>query len=171
MNQHQKLNAFRATQRAKSEAELLAAKYREYASQGMLVLAVTLSTYVSGDRFAASAAMSYFWNEHYIRRISRLLPFKLKNKLDHDYVVEKSPDGYWHYHGFLAVPMQIAHRIWHDEALDRRLRRDLDSMQSAGTHRPFRLNKYLIEPIREGCKEEAWAGYMTKTDSYISSAG
>jgi hypothetical protein len=170
MNQHQRPNTFRTTLQAKIEAELLATKYRGYASQGMLVLAVTLSTYVPSDRFAASAAMSYFWNEHFIRRIRRVLPFKLQNKLDHDYVVEKSPDGYWHYHGFLVVPMEAAHRIWHDGALDQRLKRDLDALHTAGEYRPFQLNKYLIEPVREDSNEEAWAGYITKTSGYVSSA-
>lgn len=171
MYQQQISNTFRTTLKSKAEAELLAAKYRAYKAQGMLVLVVTLSTYLSSDSLAASGAMPYVWNEHFIRRVRRYLPWQLKQKIDSDYVLEQSPDGYWHYHGFIAIPVQASHKIWRDGMLNPRLKRDLDLLKAEGKYRYFPINKHLIEPVRDGYDEADWAGYMTKTDSYISSAG
>jgi hypothetical protein len=133
-------------------------KYTHYKAAGHGVFAVTLSTYVKSDRLAASDEMRLFWDFHLIYRVKRCLPFKAK--LDHDWTVEESPDGYYHYHGFVAIQCGHTHRIWTvEKGLSVKLRRALDSFATKGKYRHFRVNKYLIEPVD---KVEAWATYSTK---------
>jgi hypothetical protein len=135
----------------------LLTKYQHYDSNGHLVLAVTLSTYVRSERFAESDRMRHMWDQHFIRRIQRRLP--IHETFDHDWIVERSPDGYFHYHGFIAVPGTYSHRLWKHNQLNKRLTQDLNSFTNAGRYRPFRINSFLIEPIRNIA---AWATYITK---------
>jgi hypothetical protein len=135
-------------------------KYRHYQMIGHSIFAVTLSTYVKSYRFAASDRMRHFWDHHFIYRVKRSLPFKAK--IDHDWVLEQSPDGFYHYHGLLAVESAYRHRIWSDEGLSKKLSRALDTFAERGDYRLFRVNKYLIEPV---VKVEAWTTYSTKQNT------
>jgi hypothetical protein len=107
--------------------------------------------------------MRNFWDHHFIHRVKRRLPFKLKEQLDHDFIVERSPEGHYHYHGLLALTSNAGKRIWHHGALDAQLQRDLDSFRRAGSYRPFCVNKHLIEPIRSGVADP-WCKYITKSN-------
>lgn len=138
---------------------LLIDKYIHYRNLGHLVLSVTLSTYVKSPGFAASDKMRKFWDFHFIYRVKQCLPFRARNKIDHDWVLEESPDGKYHYHGFLAIDSIYAHRIWTPAGLNKKLSRALDSFSKAGTYRDFRVNEYLIEPT---ANIGAWATYSTK---------
>jgi hypothetical protein len=136
----------------------LTVKCKGYLDQGHLVLTVTLSTYVESDHFARSDKMRHFWDSHFIYRVQRRLhPYR--EHLDHDYMLEKSPEGFWHYHGLLFVKAPCGPRLWQNDGLDSRLARDLKTFETAGTHRPFKVNDFLIEPIRNA---EAWCKYITK---------
>lgn len=146
--------------------ENLIRKYTHYKANDKSVFSVTLSTYVTSERFAQSDRMSYFWNEHFIHRVKACLPYKAKNKIDHDYVIERSPDGFYHYHGLFALPREHAHRIWKDGKLVRRLSCSLRSLEKAGDYRSFCVNSYEVKPARNPA---AYAKYSTKTAGYISS--
>jgi len=135
----------------------LTKKYEHYEKQGHLILSVTLSTYIKSAMYAASDRMRHFWDQHFIRRVQKRLPKQLV--FDHDWIVEKSPDGYFHFHGFIAVIREYAFRLWNDNHLNKRLTRDLYSFRSAGKYRPFRLNSFLIEPVNSVV---AWSTYITK---------
>lgn len=134
-------------------------KYNHYRALGHAVLSVTLSTYVKSPGIAASDKMRKFWDHHFIYRVKQCLPFKARTKIDHDWVLEESPKGKYHYHGLLAVDSSYAHRIWSPAGLNKKLSAALDSFAKAGTYRDFRVNKYLIEPV---ASIEAWANYSTK---------
>lgn len=137
----------------------LVSKYNHYRKVGHGVFSVTLSTYVKSDQFAASDAMRKFWDHHFIYRVKACLPFKARENIDHDWVLEESPEGKYHYHGLLAVESSHQHRIWLDERLSKKLSKALDSFSSAGKYRDFRVNKHLIEPVNN---VHAWVTYMTK---------
>src|ERR1700761_2616839 len=77
----------------------LEVKYVGYELQGHLVLCVTLSTYIKSQKYALSDRTRQMWDHHFIGRVRRCLPFKAKEKLDYDWVMEESPEGFWHYHG------------------------------------------------------------------------
>ena len=143
--------------------EELIHKYNGYEARGHSVFTVTLSTYVKSEAIAKSDRMRNFWDHHFIHRVKRCLPFKLKEQLDHDFIVERSPEGHYHYHGLLAFTSDAGKRIWHDGALDAQLKRDLDSFRRAGGYRPFCVNKHLIEPIRSGATDP-WCKYITKSN-------
>ena len=132
-------------------------KYQHYDSQGHLVLAVTLSTYIQSESYASSDTMRHMWDQHVIRRVKRRLP--VNAPLDHDWILERSPDAYFHYHGFLAVTANYSARLWNNKELNKHLMRDLNSFTEAGKYRPFRINKFLIEPVQN---IEAWTTYITK---------
>ena len=153
-----------------SEADLLAYKYNHYLDQGHLVLAITLTTDVRDDQFAASPSMRSFFEKHFCGKIDRHLPGPMKGQYDYDFVIEQSPAGLWHFHGLLAFRAEAGRRIWKEGGLNRHLRRDLNSMQSLGEQRPCCLVGYLIEPVSivEG-GIQAWTRYFTKTSTYISS--
>ena len=136
--------------------ETLLHKYRHYDSLGHLLLTVTLSTYIQSASYAASDRLRHMWDHHFIRRVKRRLP---KASLDYDWTVECSPDGYFHYHGLLAVPSQYSYRLWKQDHLNEHLHRDLTSFQNAGEYRPFRINRFLIEPA---ANLDAWIAYITK---------
>jgi len=146
--------------------ENLIKKYIHYQSNGNAVFFVTLSTFITSAWFAHSDRMSSFWNKHFIHRVKACLPYKFKNKIDHDYVIERSPDGFYHYHGLLALPSEQAHRIWKEGKLVHRLDGALQSFKRAGKYRPFCVNAYEIEPA---ANPAACAKYFTKTCDYISS--
>jgi hypothetical protein len=132
-------------------------KCNGYLRQGHLVLAVTLSTYVKSDRIAHSDRMRHMWDQHFIRRVERCLPYRAA--LDHDYVLEESSDRNWHYHGLLAVRSEFAYRLWKQDRLNPRLDNDVKSFAKAGRYRPFCINSFLIEPIDN---PDAWCQYITK---------
>lgn len=135
----------------------LLSKYQHYQHQGHLVLAVTLSTYITSEFYAASDRMRHMWDQHFLRRVQRRLP--LKAAFDHDWIVERSPDSYFHFHGFLAVTAGYASRLWKGSQLNKRLARDLKSFSKLGKYRPFRINSFLVEPVSNVA---AWATYITK---------
>jgi hypothetical protein len=76
-------------------------KYGAYEEHGHHLFAVTLSTYVKSE-FFCRANFGRMWNRDFIYRVNRRLPFKQKNKFDHDFVAEASPANDYHFHGLLA---------------------------------------------------------------------
>ncbi|TAL97443.1 MAG: hypothetical protein EPN69_03145 [Rhodanobacter sp.] len=141
--------------------EYLMHKYESYEAQGHSIFAVTLSTYVKDDELASSDDMRKFWDFHFIYRVDKCLPYKLKKKFDHDFVVERSKAGHYHYHGLLAFTDEAGKKIWRDGELNTQLQRDLNSFRSKGIDRPFRVNTYFIEQKRS-CGIGAWITYITK---------
>lgn len=138
---------------------LLLKKYQTYQIQGTAIFAVTLSTYVRDDRYAAYDAdnMRRYWDHDFIYRVRTCLP--MRAKIDHDWVLERSPGGHYHYHGFLAVEQAHASKLWRDGALRPKLKRAIDSHAIAGKYRNFCVNAHLIEPVTNVA---AWATYITK---------
>lgn len=138
---------------------LLLKKYQTYQTQGTAIFAVTLSTYVQDDRYAAYDAdnMRRYWDHDFIYRVRTCLP--MRAKIDHDWVLERSPGGHYHYHGFLAVEQAHATKLWCDGALRSKLKRAIDSHATAGKYRGFCINAHLIEPVTNVA---AWACYITK---------
>lgn len=136
-------------------------KYDAYRESGLRLFTVTLSTFITSRSYAQSDRMRHMWDAHFIPRVQRSIPYKFKEKIDHDFIIEASPDGHYHYHGLLAMTPEAASSIWKEGALKRQLTRDLDSFRHAGELRPFRINKHLIEPVREG-ELVAWIKYITK---------
>jgi hypothetical protein len=136
-------------------------RYSTYESIGYSTYAVTLSTYIASRGFARENMRDY-WDCHFIGRVKRCFPFKMKNQFfDHDFIVEKSPGGHYHYHGLMAFPSDTSKKIWRDGELNPQLRRDLDSFRSRGKHRMFCVNKHLIEPVHS-CLLDTWIRYITK---------
>ncbi len=147
----------------------LLVKYQSYTEQGHVAFAVTLSTYVKSETIAKSHRMADFWDNHFLHRIKRSLPMKLKTQFDHDFIVEKSPDGFFHYHGLLAFTKEAARKFWISGELKAQIRRDLESFRHEGEYRPFCVNKFLIEPIRQG-QVGAWIRYITKENEIPTSS-
>lgn len=146
-------------------------KYRGYINQEHLVLTVTLSTYVKtapAPNYRPETDISIsrwgrFWEREFVYRVRRRLPGRAP--LDHDYAVELSPGGNWHYHGLLATMKEFEHCLWKDGSLHRRLERDIRSLAfNDGLYRPFRINDFLIEPVKN---TEAWCQYITKQNSSL----
>ena len=144
-------------------------KYNKYEQDGKSIFAVTLSTYVSSEKIAKSDWMRKFWEGDFLYRIKQHLPLPLREKIDYDYMIEKSPDGRYHYHGLLAMPKDAGDRIWKNDALKLRLERDLKGLREKGQYRKFAMNTFLLEPIRAGHSVDQWIHYMTKTHDYIVS--
>ena len=145
-------------------------KYNKYEQDGKSIFAVTLSTYVSSEKIAKSDEMRKFWEREFLYRVKEHLPHALRdNKIDYDYVIERSPHGHYHYHGLLAMPKEAGDRIWKNEALKLQLERDLKGLREKGQHRKFAMNTFLLEPIRAGHSVDQWINYMTKTHDYIVS--
>lgn len=140
----------------------LEVKYVGYELQGHLVLCVTLSTYIKSQKYALSDRTRQMWDHHFIGRVRRSLPFKAKEKLDYDWVMEESPEGFWHYHGLLAVIGEYGDRLWRANALNPRLAGDIRSFKKQGSQRPFKINSVDIEPVES---VEAWCKYITKQSS------
>lgn len=139
---------------------LLTMKCNGYLAQGHLVLSVTLSTYVTSDRYAHSDRMRHMWDHHFIGRVERCLPHRAS--LDHDYRLEESPEGYWHYHGIVAVRSEFSGHLWRENRLNPRLDKDVKSFAKEGKYRPFRINSFDIAPIKN---PGAWCRYITKQPS------
>ena len=139
----------------------LFSRFRYYQEQGLLVLAVTLSTCVTSDFVARSERFSQIWSKHFIEKLHKRLPKNLKTtSLDYEYLIEQSPDGYWHFHGFVAVAANVAARFWTTEGLNHHLKRDLNSFRKAGKYRSCRVNSFLIEPVTNCYR---WSNYCTKS--------
>lgn len=149
--------------------EALRTKYDGYAAQGHAIFAVTLSTYVKSESIARSHLMSDFWDSHFLHRVRRCLPFKLKTHSDHDFVIERSPEGYFHYHGLLAFTHEAGERFWPKGELNPKVKRSLDTFHNKGAYRPFCVNSFLIEPIRAG-QLAAWIHYITKENEIPTSS-
>ena len=132
-------------------------KYSTYRAQGASVFAVTLSTFVKSESFARSDRMRNYWDYHFIYRVRQCLP--MHAKLDHDWVLEESPDGYFHYHGLLALEAKYEHRLWRDNDLCMKLKRAIDSHATPGKYRYFGIKEYLIEPASN---ISSWCNYITK---------
>ena len=145
-------------------------KYRAYSRDGKSIFVVTLSTYLKSDKIAKSDAMRRFWVREFLYRVAEQLPLNLKGKIDYDYVIEKSPEGHYHYHGLLAMPRDAGDKVWKNGALNKELTRDLTALRTKGKYRAFAVNSFLVEPIRSGLTTDDWIGYMTKTQDYIASS-
>lgn len=141
-------------------------KYEAYQSLGHAVFTVTLSTYVTSPAFASSDRMRHFWDNHFMHRVRRALP--VRAKLDHDWLLELSPGGNYHYHGFLVVESKYGEHIWRGGGLRNQLQRDLDSLRQRGKYRPFCMNAHLIEPARIVA---AWSNYITKQQRTLLTHG
>ena len=139
--------------------QLLEQKYTHYQSQGASIFAATLSTFVKSGAFAASDRMRHYWDNHFIFRVRKCLPKHKRTKLDHDWVLEESPDGFYHYHGLFAVERKYERRIWRDGAEHPKLKRAIDSHASLGKYRCFRVKKHQIEPVYDIAR---WSSYITK---------
>lgn len=144
-------------------------KYNKYEQDGKSIFAVTLSTYVSSEKIAKSDWMSKFWDRDFLYRVTEQLPYALRTKIDYDYVIERSPDGKYHYHGLLSMPKEAGDRIWKNGVLNKQLDRDLKALKEKGLYRKFAVNSFLLEPIRVGQTVSHWIHYMTKTHDYIVS--
>ena len=139
----------------------LFSRFKYYQEQGLLVLAVTLSTCVTSDFVARSERFSQIWSKHFIEKLHKRLPKNLKTtSLDYEYLIEQSPDGYWHFHGFVAVAANVAGRFWTTEGLNHHLQRDLKSFRKAGKYRSCRVNSFLLEPVTNCYR---WSNYCTKS--------
>jgi hypothetical protein len=122
-------------------------KYDAYHDRGHLVLAVTMSTFITNEKFAKSGAMSYFWERDFMNRVHRQVPKSLWNQIDYDYVIEGSLPGpkdrpeasvaaskfrerNWHIHGLLAFTPDAGRKVWQGGALNKHLARDLNSFRT-----------------------------------------
>lgn len=143
----------------------LSTLFNGYRSQGHGVFTVTLSTFVKSEAFARSPKMTDFCSSVFIRRIQKHLSIKDQSKLDFEFIIEQSPDGYFHFHGFLAAPKSVADRIYPGGQLNRHIARDLACLSRAGKYRTFKVNKFEIEPATN---INQWASYITKTNNYIN---
>jgi len=142
-------------------------RFQCYLDQGHLVLTATLSTYVTSDAFAKSEPFRSIWDKHFMEKVKKRLPVgNRETTVDYEYIVQRSPDGYWHFHGFLATPAPYADRLWTSSGLNRHLRNDLESFRRAGIYRPCCVNSFAIEPVQ---KVVAWSTYITRDADSISS--
>ncbi len=153
----------------------LTTKYNGYLSQGHLLLAVTLSTYVrhlsegpvipkpelQSNWYVHVNEMRHVWDNYFIRRVERCLPYRAP--LDHDYMLEPYPN--WHYHGIVAVKSEFAPKLWKNGHLNPRLENDLKSFAYPSQYRPFPINSFDIKPLEH---VDAWCIYITKQSDSIS---
>ena len=138
-----------------------------YITSGYLVLAVTLSTFVTSNAFAASQRFDSLWDKFFIEKVYKRIPQQRRNAvLDHEFQKECSPDGHWHFHGFLALRPDIAPRVWYGGYLNRHLEGDLRSFEKCGTYRPCRLTSFDINPVANAA---AWARYITDKNKNLRS--
>lgn len=152
-----------------STRDRLLFKYEDYELRGLSIYCVTLSTYIKSEKFATSDRMSHFWNNDFMPRVLRYVPCKYKQKVDHDYIIERAPNYCYHYHGLIAMPTEAAGKIWINGALNRNLVGNLESFQTVGTYRSFRINNFLIEPAgaRGLGSSLNWVKYITKSNTFI----
>ena len=142
-----------------SKAEHYKTLIDHYNAKSFLVLAVTLSTFVKSDRFAASQRYDSLWDKYFIEKVQKQLPRHLRDtSIDHEFEKERSPHGDWHFHGFLAVQHDVAHRIWNHGVLNKHLERDLRSFETCGFYRPCRVTSFDISPVRNS---SSWSHYIT----------
>ena len=144
-------------------------KYDHYEKIGHAIFAVTLSTFLSSEKIARSEWTGKFWEHDFLYRIKKHLPLALREKIDHDYVMERSDAGHWHYHGLLAMPKEAADMIYKDGQVKRQLDRDLKALNKPSPYRKFAVNSFLIEPIRPDLTIGNWISYLIKTHDYIVS--
>ena len=129
---------------ARSPAGQLTQRMSGYRKRGHLVLCATLSTLVTSDGFAHSESFSQMWTKHFVEKLHKRLPAGIsRNLIDHEYLIQRSPEGFWHFHGFVAVDRSIADRFWKDGILNRHLGKDLLSFRKAGRYRSCRINSFL----------------------------
>ena len=110
------------------------------------MFATTFSTFTKSQHVAVRE-FPRVWDREIIYRISKYFPSHLNNRIDHDWIMEMSLDGHYHYHGLIAVDNELTKYIWRGNEINPNLKRDLDALSSKGKYRPFRIPKYLIEPI------------------------
>jgi hypothetical protein len=144
--------------------EYLSTLFNGYRDNGHVVFVVTLTAFVKSDSFAKSSKMSDFWEYVFIRRIQKHLPYKLKTKFDHRFVIELSPKGKYHYHGLIAAPKEVADKIYSNGRLNRHISRDLVRLNNEGKYRTHKIKKFEIEPATN---INRWVNYITKTYDYI----
>lgn len=154
--------------------QLLITKYLSYQAQGLSVFTVSLSTYIQEQRNPPEEMFRHMWDDHFIYKIRKRLPFKVR--FDHDYVIKLSPpmltrtgtySCFYGYHGFIAVEPTYTARIWSGRGLNKHLVGSLKSLRRRGLYRPFCINSFLIEPAKN---IESWSTYITKTADYVMSA-
>ena len=142
-------------------------KIESYIAQGHGVFTATLSTFVD-SRSIAKAAFPRFWNYEFIHRIEKRLPFSLRKAIDHDFDIEPSKEGHFHFHGWFAVKSAAIHKIWRDGKLTPAVKRDLEALAKIGRQSTFSVNSYLVEPLRPDDLER-WIKYSSKDPAPISS--
>ncbi len=143
--------------------EELITKYNHYLTQDHLVLTVTMSTRLYSEAIAYSDVMRQFWDREFLYRVKRNIPSSAT--LDHDFVVESSRAGMWHYHGLLATRRCNAHALWKDGKLNRRISRDVAALRhDRPQYRQFVITSFLIEPVNS---VEAWCRYITKSKATV----
>ena len=145
----------------------LTKRFQGYLDEGHLVLTATLSTFVKSDSFAHHERFMSLWDKHFMEKVRKRLPREAGDSaVDHEYIVQCSPEGFWHFHGFLSTSAKYSKRLWSNEQLNRHLFNDLWSFRKAGPYRPCRVNSFQIEPVR---KVVAWSRYTTRESDSISS--
>ena len=144
--------------------EYLSTLYNGYRNNGHMVFIVTLTSFVKSRPYAHSTNMYDFWESVFIRRIRNNLPYKMKTKIDFDFVIELSPKGHYHYHGFIAVPNDVAAKIYPNNRLSRKIVRDLARLNKEEKYRTHTIKRFEIKPAND---IDCWANYITKTNNYI----
>jgi hypothetical protein len=154
--------------------QLLITKYMSYQTQGLSVFTMSLSTYIQEQRNPPEEMFRHMWDDHFIHKIRRRLPYKAR--FDHDYVIELSPpilarggtySCFYGYHGFIAIESAYTSRIWSGGVLNKHLAGSLKCLRKRGLYRPFCINSFSIEPAKN---IESWSNYITKTADYVMSA-
>lgn len=144
--------------------EKLLTKYNHYEHLGHAIFAITLSTYVKSEKYARSSRFPSMWNNHIIYKIRDKLPYKAKEKMDHNYVIEMSIEGNYHFHGLVAMPASYGKYIYQNGCLNKNLDRDFGSFKKVGRYRYFRINEHEIKPCFDAVN---WINYITKDRGYI----
>lgn len=144
--------------------EYLSTLYNGYRERGHKVFIVTLTSFVKSKSYAQSTNMYDYWENVFIRRIRKHLPFKMKSKIDYDFVIELSPNGHYHYHGFIVAPQDVAAKIYPNNCLNRNIVRDLARLNKEEKYRTHKIKKFEIKPAEN---IDQWANYITKTSNYI----
>lgn len=135
-----------------SLVEQTVSKYSTYQSNGHLILSVTLSTYISDSSFACSSSMRSMW-DHFLLRVERYLPQGKLHHYDSDFVIECNDDGFYGFHGLLALKSDVEARIWKDQKLNKHLVNDLRSFRNKGKYRKVCINSFCIENLARNPEE------------------
>jgi hypothetical protein len=140
-------------------------KYFHYAeSVGHSVFTATLSTFVTSKAVVARE-FERFWNHDFMFRVLRVLPKPLRQRVDHDFVVEQSPEGHFHFHGLFAADRNANRWLWKDGQLNRQLEASVASLAHRGEYRAFSVPAYLIEPWRPA---DGWCTYICKDKNTLT---